>query len=305
MKPPIKLVPLRKRVPYVKRPQIKEILVGLADHVKLTKKELVTHAKRVGDSDAFIRFIESRQYLLGFSKDIMDRYGGLPDPPETIEDELLLSDLEKVLENSGVPYYSRDARELERTYNTLIKKAKPSEPSGKESIKVDDKILNDLRDDCSQITYQIQNLQKELKLREFEMQRLWSAWAVDHLFPNDYLRYKRGQRVRIFKYFKDGRIRGRYRVRVVFLVKGVIMSPDDPIYEVREEETDNIYLIKQAHLNPLGSELKEKGFKKFRAAYNMKIARLGGPKPPPEILLPKSVRKKHLKSVVEKGGEED
>lgn len=269
-----KLVPLRKRVPYVQRQQISEILTGMEVHLKLSREQLRFHAKRVIDFEKFLEFVESRQHSLGYLRGIMDRYGGIPDPPTSPKEELLRKDLSKIIESNGVPYYARDRKELERTYNTLIGKSILTKSDGKEDIKPDKKKVEGLMRDCQVMEALQRQISTELAFRRFELSRLWTSTALAELFPQGFLQYKKHQKVMIWKYYKDGRIRCRRKARIVRLLAGVILSPDNPIYEVREVKSGELLLIQQSQINPAGVELTIKGGRAFKAKFNQKVVGL-------------------------------
>jgi hypothetical protein len=267
-----KLTPLRKRIPYIQRKQIPEIMSGMESHLKLTAEQFRFHAKRAGGFEKFLEFVEARQYSLGFLRGVLDCYGGIPNPPKSLKEELLCKDLLKIIESNGVPYYARDRKELERTYNTLIGRGVSVKSDGKEDIKPDVKKVMGLQKECSNLETLRRRVVQELALRRFELAKLWTATALAELFPRGFLQYKCHQKVMIWRFYKDGRIKCRRKAKIVKLLGGVILNPDNPIYEVCDLKNGEVFLLQQSQINPPGTELTIKGVGAFKAKFNLKIS---------------------------------
>lgn len=284
----------------MQRPQIPEVLKGLENHLKLSRVRLKEHAKRLNDFERFIEFVEARQYALGYLKDIIDRYGGLPQPPKTVGECALLAKLQNVLDNSGIPVYARDRKELERTFNTLVGKVKPTNSKdGKEKLDADEQKVKKLTENCSTLKNYLNKIQYELALRQHELDRIWTATALEIYFPINKLRYHKNQKVLIFLYYKDGRIRCRRKVKILHLLKGVVMSPENPIYQVEDLKTGEVLTLKQSAINPSGTELTVKGVIAYKAKYNSWITRFGS-KSIPDGSVVASFPKKKLVSIKNK-----
>ena len=268
-----KLTQLRKRIPYILRKQIQEIMFGMESHLKLTGEQFRFHAKRVGGFDRFLEYIESRQYSLGFLRGILDCYGGIPNPPSSPKEELLCKDLLKIIESNGVPYYARDRKELERTYNTLIGKGVSVKSDGREDVKPDVKKVKVLQKECEELELLRRQIVGELALRRFELSKLWTITALVEYFPNGFLLHKKHQKVMIWRFYKDGRIKCRRKAKIVQLLNGVILDPDNPIYEVCDLKSGEVLLLQQSQINPVGTELTIKGVRAFKIKFNQKISK--------------------------------